>query len=391
MKKIITSFIAASIILPLGAKDKTPGEVAATILQDAPAMKALNLAHKAGVEALKIESNLPDPEIGGEYLFAGKEEKDRWGAEISWGLEWPGVYSARKSASESRILASEKSTDRELNNLLVEIKRLLSSYILQEKQISLLKSVASANDSLLSGLQKSFSAGYGVSILDMNKIKVEKAQADTQLQEVLSLRAETMSAIAAIYGADPSTLVSEMKCEFVWDKMPDDLSSAIEASPTVMAAEAEAEAARRDMKTAAREGLPNLSIGYRHAFEDGKHFNGPTIGISLPIFSARGKKRAAKLNAEAAEAKALATRTELRETILGGAKRYNLLQTYVDQVSKVIRNPENLRLLAVAYNGQQISLSEYLRERSYYFNAELDLLELEYNLTGILLDIEESL
>lgn len=391
MKKTIISSIAALMFFPLCAKDKTPAEVAAAILQDAPAAKALNLAHKAATEALTTESNLPDPEIGGEYLFAGKDEKNRWGAEISWGLEWPGVYSARKYAAESRISASEKTTEREINNLLVEIKRLLSDYILQEKQITLLKSVAAANDSLLAGLQKSYNAGYGVGILDMNKIKVEKAQAETKLREVLSLRTETLSDLASIYGADPTSLVNEMKCEFIRDPMPADLSAAIESSTAVMAAEAEAEAARREIRTAAREGLPNLSVGYRHAFEDGKYFNGPTLGISLPIFSARGKKQAAKMNAEAAEAKVLATRNEIKETVMGRVRRYNLLQSYVDQVAQVIRNSENLRLLAVAYNGQQISLSEYLRERSYYFNAELDLLELEYTLTGILLDIEENL
>lgn len=369
----------------------SPGGVAVEILKQSYIYKSICESTASSVSAIKTEANLPDPEIEGEYLVSGTESPDRWGAGIAWGLEWPGVYSTRNSLVKKKEISELRLQDVRVMETLADIKRLLLNYIYEEKQMEILNSIVNSNDSLLKVCKKSMDSGYGPSVLDINKLKVELAQAKTQLKDVESSRISTVGELKGIYGKDPSGLLDGMTKDFFRVPIPSDLTEAIEKSPSIQEAVANVAVAKAEERTVKWEGLPNLTIGYRHAYEDGNHFSGPTVGISLPIFSQKGKRKAAKANVLAAETQAESVRSKITESVLANAQRYNLMLGYIAEVMPSIVNPENFRLLSVAFNGGQLPLSEYLRERSYYFNAMLDLTKIEFDATSILLDIEEKI
>lgn len=371
---------------PSFAQSLSPSDVAMTILKASPDNQADELGVASLRESLKVENNLPDPEIEGEYLFAPAGETNRWGAGISWGIEWPGVYSAKKSDARGKLSAAEAAVMMGRSERLIEIKRLLLDYVLVKKQLELLNEIGAANDSIMLLSEKAEDHGE-LTRLDINKLKLEQASLNSNVAGLKNQLAETVTKLDLLYGTDSSPLLKDMVCEFPEISLPDDKWEVLQ-DPSVAAANAEAEAAKGALKVASAESYPGLSIGYKHAFEDGFHFNGATLGITLPLFSARNKKSAAKAAITEAEYKAETAKADAESEIVGSVIRIVILRQQIDEMAPVIGNSDNNTLLMKAYQGGLITLIDYLNERNYFTNAALELLTLRHSAANALLDIE---
>lgn len=375
-------------LMPLGAQALTPDEVASAILESSPAAEVTRKATEAAEASAGQLATLPDPEIEGEYLVARGDGANRWGGGISWGLEWPGVYAARRGESAERAKAAQMSGKAEHIARLGEIKKLLLEYILQQKQMETLKAVSNATDSIMMLAGQAMKAGE-ITKLDMNKLNLEKASIAAGIAEIEEAREGTVTSLSALYGRDCSELLGLMTCEFPTLELPSDLvaEEAAGRSAVVMAAEAEARAAKRAGKVATAESLPGISLGYRHAFEDNTHFNGASLGISIPLFSAGKKRKAAKAEAMAAVAQAEAVRAETESALRGNLKRLSTMKKRIEEIEPILTDGNNLSLLQKAYKGGLLTVIDYLNERNYFTNAQLDLLSLKYAGSVALIEI----
>ncbi|MDE7141660.1 MAG: TolC family protein, partial [Muribaculaceae bacterium] len=79
-------------------------------------------------------------------------------------------------------------------------------------------------------------------------------------------------------------------------------AKAIEATGRLAEAEASVAKAGR---------YPSFSVGYRHAFEEGTHFDGFSVGIGLPLYSRRHSSEASDARSLMAENRMRQMETEL--------------------------------------------------------------------------------
>lgn len=384
-KILLRGVTAFSAVMPLSAQTLTPSEVAVKILETSPATRADKLGLASLSESLKTESNLPDPEMEGEYLFAPGDEKNRWGAGVTWGIEWPGVYSARREEAMGKLTAAETAMEGERHLRLIEIKRRLLDYVLAEKKLAVLGEIGAANDSIMALSQKAERHGE-LTRLDMNKLRLEQASLRSAILAARDAREEAVAWLNVAYCNDCSPLLEMMACELPEIIVPADFDTA--QSSSVAAARAEAEAAKRGLKVAKAEDYPSLSIGYQHAFEDGIHFNGASVGISVPLFSSRGKKAAAKAAIAEAEFKAEKAAAEAGMETEASRRRLAILAQQIEEMSAVINDADNVGLLMKAYRGGVITLVDFLNERNYFTNAALDLLSRRHAAANLLLDLD---
>lgn len=117
-------------------------------------------------------------------------------------------------------------------------------------------------------------------------------------------------------------------------------------------------------------------MGYAHEFEEGAHFNGASLGVSVPLFSSRHKVKAAEAAKAAAEFAMIveADRTEAQVTAL-----YN----EVAALDEALKDPDEIfsatdytSLLLKAYKGGELSITDYLRDLSWFYEAHMEYLEL---------------
>lgn len=343
---------------------------------------ANNLALKAeraslqsqGLE-IKAENNLSDPEIGFEHQWGTYGTK--WNISVSQSFDWPGAYSARSKASNKAEDAFAMLYRSKENQLRLDARRLLIdiSYCLQRRNLTVAVAV---NISRLNELiSKAYEHGQAT-ILDISKINLRMAESQAALEtidsELASLRGDLIAlngnqniSVDGLEKYDDERLLSE---ERYLDAI--DHSDAMAAS---LRAEADYQLAR---SRAARMGnYPGFSLGYVHNVELGDHFNGFSVGVSLPFFSNRHKSSSARLAAEAAETAVIDYRISAQTRIVTEYASAKRLKKRIEAYDAVFANDiDYLALLKKSFDGGQINVLDYLLEVNYFTEARIAYLSL---------------
>lgn len=343
---------------------------------------ANNLALKAeraslqsqGLE-IKAENNLSDPEIGFEHQWGTYGTK--WNISVSQSFDWPGAYSARSKASNKAEDAFAMLYRSKENQLRLDARRLLIdiSYCLQRRNLTV--AVADNISRLNELISKAYEHGQAT-ILDISKINLRMAESQAALEtidsELASLRGDLIAlngnqniSVDGLEKYDDERLLSE-------DRYLDaiDHSDAMAAS---LRAEADYQLAR---SRAARMGnYPGFSLGYVHNVELGDHFNGFSVGVSLPFFSNRHKSSSARLAAEAAETAVIDYRISAQTRIVTEYASAKRLKKRIEAYDAVFANDiDYLALLKKSFDGGQINVLDYLLEVNYFTEARIAYLSL---------------
>ena len=147
-------------------------------------------------------------------------------------------------------------------------------------------------------------------------------------------------------------------------------------SPDIKLAEARIVAAEKAAEVAKISRTPGFSLGYRHVFEGGNHFNGLAVGMSLPVWNRRSEREAALAATLAARFEAQAAQTAATTSTRAAYANALRLQSQIAKLAPALENSDNFNLLEKAYNGGQLSMLEYLTESAYFLKARLALLDL---------------
>lgn len=355
-------------------------ETAFEILKNSPGYKSDLYSLESIAKNLATESNLPDPELEGEYLVMPSDVDNRWAVELTWGLEWPGVYGARGKLAKSRMEAAEKQLSAQQAETLAEIKDFLLDFIRTKKKLLLLEELSQNNDTIYR-LAEQANRGGEMTVLDLNKVRLEYANIRVAKATLLDEQAEIITSLNKIYGKDTYALLEKMDCQFPELVMPsfDEIELIKKNAPSVQAARADAQSALLNNKVAKMEALPSISFGYKHAFEDAMHFNGAVLGVSIPIFSSRGKQKAAKAEILAAEYKAESTALEIESEVNSTLKRLDIINQQINEIAPIIENANYNQTLLKAYKGGEITLLDYISDRNYFTTAAIELVTLRHN------------
>ena len=375
---LATLLVIFSINIPL--KARTLNETAVEILKSSPGYKYDTYSLESTAKNLATESNLPDPELGGEYLVMPSDVDNRWAVELTWSLEWPGVYGARSKEADFKLSAAEKELMAKRAERLAEIKDLLLDFIRTKQKLILLEELAQNNDSIYK-LAENAARGGEMTVLDLNKVRLEYANIKVAEATLIDELAEIVASINQIYGSDCGSLLSDMDCVFPQITLPsnEELQLIKKNAPPVQAAQAKVQAAKESKKVAKMEALPAISFGYKHAFEDAMHFNGAVLGVSIPIFSSRGKQKAADAEILAAEYDVEAASLEIESEAMATVRRLEIITGQINEIAPIIENADYNAALLKAYKGGAITLIEYISDRNYFTNAAIELVSLRHN------------
>lgn len=386
---VVLILLAGLFPAPMKALDSLES-TAMKILSQSPRFVAQTYSIESALAESKTASNLPDPELGGEYLVAPPNEDNRWSAELSWGVEWPGVYGARAKEARLKVDALEKEVWTQRNILLGEIRDLLLDFVQCRVKIGILDNLTQNNDTIYR-LAEEAAKGGELTVLDLNKVRLEYANIRGARAAILDEEASIIASLSAIYGHDASPLLNEMECRWPDLILPsqEELEIIKQSSPEVQKALAEAEAARQAKSLAKMTALPSLSVGYKHAFEDGMHFNGATLGISIPILSSHGKQKAASSAIKEAQFQAEGLKQEISADIDAIIRRLSRIKMQIDEIAPIVENADYNSALLKAYKGGVITLLEYISDRNYFTSAALELVNLRLSAAKTLSSLQK--
>lgn len=377
------AILAAALVLS-SAQAITIDDVLTQVKQNNTQLKAAGARLDADQKSLKSSNNLPDPEVGGAYLFGKGPLDDKWEIGISQQVEWPGVYSARSNATDAFINALQHGYSAEQLEVLNQARSLCIDIVGYNNLIQFNQGVLDNLNRLFDTYNKALAHGE-VSIIDVNKLKIERLLMQQKIDEATSLRTAAVEQLKGINGgieiAGAESLSTYAPLPLL--SLEQHLTQARSSSPLLAKQNALVTAQSKNATATARQSLPSLSLGYRHVCEMGDHFNGISMGVSLPVFSNRGKKSAARARVFAAEMDASFTQNTIESNIATCHQRATALKNQIGVYDNALTSTDNIAVLNKALNGGEMSLLNYLQELRYFVEAQAVMLSLQndYNKT----------
>ena len=378
---IFLSIIACAASLSVAAQGSI-SDVVASVEQNNTRLKAARARVSSDSIALRASNNLEDPRVAFEYNFGSKNVGDKWAIGVSQGFEWPSIYSERSRANIHRIDALSAAERAERADLILNTRLICLNLIYTNRRIDAQDLILKNVDELYSLYNKAFEHGEA-SIIDINKIKIERIATLQALNELKSQRNSLKEQLIGLNGNKP---IEGVSLDALRDYPAEELA-AIDAYRSLYATNnPQAEyfnyidnSARSNMKVARMGWLPKLELGYQYTNELGDGFNGVTVGASIPLFSNKRKVAAAKAEAITNELNRTTYQSDVEALLKAEYAQAVALKSQIAQYGDVIADDSNFTMLRKALDGGQITLLNYLLELRYFLDAKNKYLDLEHS------------
>ena len=333
---------------------------------------------KFEVDALSSTNNLSDPEVEFSHQWGQQGIGNKWGIGISQSFDWPGVYSSRKK----QILAEKQALNQlhleNVRQVRLDIRCTLIDVAYYKQLISLMQEQVNRIDSLYSLYLKGAAMGE-ISKLDINKLKIERINVSRELNDAeISLNTCCNKLKKMNGGKDCSAIIEKVinlpNEELLSLKHYNEL--AFVNNPKYAYRSNMISAVEYEKELLQRSNIPGFSIGYNHDYELGEHFNGISLGLTIPIFSNKHKKAAAESRKSVLMTEQLNDEIQIKNIIETSYNNVVNLNREIGLYSSVLKDSNNIRLLDMALKSGHITLIEYLLQVNYFMDAHKYLLEI---------------
>lgn len=370
MRKLNIIILSAFCISSIKAQNSFDDYVSA-IVDNNVILKGKQAEINTSTAELNTINNLSDPEVEFSHRWGQNGIGNKWDLGIKQNFEWPGVYSSRNKEIDLQRAALDTQVIEYKRELTYEVKSTIYTIISANRMINLYTDVQATLDSLLVIYEKGRQMGE-ISILDVNKLKVETISNQRRLSNAKIERDEAVERLRMLNGGIQPN--EDFLAEYPASALEDInvYMKAASTTPQIRYNELMYAASLQSGKTAKMNSMPGFSLGYIHEYEMGERFNGFSVGVTLPFFSNKKKSIVAQ---QAAEQYSLAkkvvdeeTASKIREDYESAVKLRNEMYEY----KSILDSTDNVQLLDKALKGGQISLVQYLQELRFFIEAKAD-------------------
>lgn len=377
MKKIFLTVALFCGLAGLHAQTGSIERVLKSIEQNNRELQAGEQNTRAEKLDVRNENNLEDPSVSYSRKFGEQDGvRPEIEFEVTQGIDFPTLYAQRRQYGklQGRALDLQQAVLR--RDILLRAKELCLDLI-RLNQLKALYGQRLKNAEELNALfDERFEKG-DVNILEVNKVKME----------LMNLRATVAENDAAYRTALQNLLAmnGNMPLEFdetVYPLVPE-LRSLEQVRDEVMGADyalkqaqAGSEAARKLVKVNRHGWLPKLEVGYGREGGSDAMLNGFVVGVSVPIFSNRGKVKAARARQAGAELAQEQVAQQVEADIQSLFNEATRLRASMQAYDTGLMD-KTLSTLKQAVEAGQLSVLDYYSEAETVYASQEKLVDLE--------------
>lgn len=377
MNKILV-VLSLWLSLPLSALGANDNSLVAQIIENNESVKEARLKLNSDALSIKTEGNIPDPEAELEILAKPINSLE---LTVSETIEWPGVYAMRKNSRKHRIDATQYLYEAQCMEVAKEARLTYAELIKVNAKISRSKQLLSAIDSILAKVTRS-DLKSNFSVLDISKLKIESFDIASDLSTMEIQKQSLIADLVQLNGGKHLENVDFGCSDYPISLRSEDYYiSAYYDSPEYKAILSTIQSSEYEVKASKMSWWPNLTFGYKFNREGGINAHGAVVGVSIPVFSNRGKVKAAQAVSDANNlSKTFAGRkgeADVRKCYQAVVKTQMAVSDYTDRLNY----DEVMSYLDKALAEKSITIVEYLTEYQYVLNALQKLDDMKADLT----------
>ena len=359
MKRII---ILAALCTPMWMQAQSIDQILHNIEQNNKELQA----QKHAADATKMENrtvnNLPDPTVNYSSFYSNAAEGGH-GTELvaSQGFDFPTQYITRNRHAALQNEAVDKQQQAARRDILLNAKNLCLDLILLNREKTLMDTRMKNADELQALYEKRLTTG-DANILEVNKIKMERMNVQTEVAQNTSTHRTALQSLLAMNGNLPLEF-SETAYPAVpeindYNLMRDEV---IASDLNLQAAAATTRAAEKQISVNRQGWLPKLEVGFRRNTSSVEAENGFVVGGSLPLFENRKKVKIAKAQAISAQLMQESIKDQAESGLMSLFNEMQQLKGAIHAYDVPLMY-RSLDLLKQALTEGQISLIEYFVE-----------------------------
>lgn len=350
-------------------------------------METLKQENEANISVLKSENGLPGPEIGFEHYWVHSDHT-KWTLGVTQSFDWPGLYGINKKKIQQEELAATYRQEALRQQLRLETLILLARISYAQQRIDVCSRHIETFGELKKHLDEALDRGV-ITILDQRKAAIEEATLTLSLQNFTKDRDAYITELEILTGQTfggmdidwiafrPQNRLLEYETYLIQSKN----------SPELLELFSRSEAANLNIRSADMSNLPGFSIGYRHETEQEIHYNGFSVGLTLPHWNFSARRQAARKQAISAATSYETARLQNENRIKAEYKSALALKESLQKAHSLNAGCDYLDLLKEAYNGGQLTMLDFLREQIFFIEATAQITDLEEQYALLLISL----
>ncbi len=378
MKRNRILFVVLLVLTPAvaGAQDGI-GRVLRAIAENSTALDVLAKTTAAEQAANRTGLTLPAPELGFNYLFgshAGMGRRQDYS--VNQAFDAATLSGAKRRLADGLDSVAASRADVARTALLLEAKKQCIEVVYENQVLALTARRQQAVGRLADLVARQAERG-GATALEANNVRLNLASVEADRVETTARRDALVADLTRLNGGRRVELTDTA---YGTPPLPADFAAWRDGTlgrwPSLRVAKAEVDAAEHARRLTRMERLPELSLGFMQETTPGEAWRGVTVGIALPLWSNRGKKRKAAAEAAAAEARRNDAEVQLRATLEGMYAKTAALVRSADLMGRAVAGSSNVALLARALEAGQLSQIDCLQELDRYYDLALRQLQM---------------
>ncbi|MBK6966325.1 MAG: TolC family protein [Bacteroidales bacterium] len=360
-----------------------------SVLSDIERNNTTLSALRKSVEAEKLGNRtgiyLQNPEAGFSYLWGSPDViGNRTDINIKQSFDFPTAYGYRRQIADSRNLQADLEYQRQRKDVLLNARLLCADLIYANAVIEEKSNRLAHAQNIADAFQSMFEKGE-VSILEPNKAQLNLLNIKKEVEMLYIERNAVLEQLSSLNGgiaiADKVSSESQLMLPSDFDQW---YSKAEQNNPALLWLKKEIEVKMQQEKLNRALSLPKASAGYMSEKVVGEHFQGVTIGVSIPLWENKNTVKYAQAQTLALQTMEVDSKLQFYNQIKIQFSKAESLHKTALEYRQLIESSNNAVLLKKALDAGEITLINYLMELSYAYSAMDNLLKSEYELNKAL-------
>ena len=352
----------------------TNGQSMDALLKSVEQNNAQLIAYKKAADAAKTANHaevvLDDLELGYNRLWGNPTTiGNRHDVSVSQPIDLPTVFGTKSKVAKGKDALADDEYLARRQDVLLEARLCYVDAVYYNALINELQRRCE-HASAMSEMQKKQLEAGDINIIDYNNMRLTLSNTSTALTQAKAERDAVMAQLKQLNGGISISVTDTVYTPISLPENFDEWFETVCASAPAIALTRDGMTLGRRQLALAKQGwLPKLSLGYMSEKTVGEQYQGITIGMNLPLWSAGKKVKQAKAEAAAAESMHTAAIESLKSVLSSDyALTKGLIKAATESRANLLSN-DNTANLQKACRAGEMSTLEYLVSLTSYYDA----------------------
>jgi len=374
-----------SILVILAAGQNIQGQGTLNFLNEVSSNHPLLKSYEGNLEVSRAESavgNTPDELALGYGYFPGTPDAigTKQTISVTQSFEFPTNYSRRGKLNKETFAVAETEYSLARIQTLLDARTMAYEYIALKDRLKLLEEKLKGYSALRDSWSELLIEG-SVTRQDFNRLNLELSVTTSEISSVYAELKRLAISLDYISGGNSALLDSIDYDQFPEPDVSDIDSIRQELHPAYTVYDREYTASQRELSLSRSGNLPDIEVGYGSEIIAGARYSGPTVGLSVPLWTNRNQVKLANARSSSVALAREAAHSSLKSDLESQYESYKLVKQNYSEVLENYSEFGDLGGLEQALSEKEITISEYFSYIQSVYNIKEVIINLrkEYN------------